>query len=104
MFHPLERLHLLFDGYQRAFKVGSVELLLIQEAEQVYLIENRCPHMDAPLTFASVRGDVIRCPMHGIEFNLKTGAGNTPAPLAPIKTYVPIYEGNMIGIDVATIT
>ncbi len=103
MFQPLERLHLLFDGYQRAFKVGRTELLLIQEGGQVYLIENRCPHMDAPLTFASVLGETIRCPMHGIEFSLKTGVGITPAPLTPIKTYVPIYEGNMIGIDVDTV-
>ena len=99
MFYRLEKLHLLRDGYQKAFRIGRHELLLIQDAGQVHLIENRCPHMDAPLTLASIASGVIRCPMHGIEFDLQTGEGRTPAPITPIKRYIPIYEGNTIGVD-----
>lgn len=99
MFYPLEKLHLLHDGYQKAIKVGRHELLLVQDEGRIYLIENRCPHMDAPLTFASIRTGIVRCPMHGIEFNLQTGEGRTPAPLPPIKTFVPVYEGNLVGVD-----
>lgn len=99
MFYPLEKLHRLHDGYQKAFKIGRKELLLIQDEGKVHLIENRCPHMDAPLTFASVSAGVIRCPMHGIEFNLLSGVGRTPAPLSPIQVFTPIYEGNVVGID-----
>lgn len=99
MFYPLEKLHLLHDGYQKAIKIGRRDLLLLQDEGRLYLIENRCPHMDAPLTFASVRSGVIRCPMHGIEFNLQTGEGRTPAPLSPIETFTPVYEGNVVGVD-----
>ncbi len=99
MFYPLEKLHRLHDGYQKAIKVGRHELLLLQDEGRLYLIENRCPHMDAPLTFASVREGVIRCPMHGIEFSLRTGEGRTPAPLSPIKIFTPIYDGSVVGVE-----
>ncbi|NIB41194.1 Rieske (2Fe-2S) protein [Pseudomaricurvus alkylphenolicus] len=97
-YYPLEKLHQLYDGYQRAFRVQGLELLLIQDQQRTYLIENRCPHMDAPLTYASIRDGVIRCPMHGIEFNLDSGQGRAPGCLQPLKSYTPVYEGNTIGI------
>ncbi|AWR99056.1 Rieske (2Fe-2S) protein [Metallosphaera hakonensis] len=32
-----------------------------------------CPHKRRPLRNSEVRGDVIRCPFHGAEFDLNTG-------------------------------
>lgn len=98
-FYPLEKLHQLFDGYSRAFRVEGRDLLLVQSNGQVHLIENRCPHMDAPLTHATLNNGYIRCPLHGIEFNLVTGQGSCPQPLTH---YEPIYEGNKVGIDLAS--
>ncbi len=100
MFHPLEKLHLLHDGYQKSFRVGRLDLLLIQSEGRTFLIENRCPHMDAPLTRASVIQGVIRCPLHGLQFNLRTGQTEGSVCSTPLKIHVPVYEGNMIGIVV----
>jgi len=96
VFYPLEKLHLLHDGYQKAFRIGRIELLLIQDEGRTYLIENRCPHMEAPLTYGAVQQGIIRCPMHGLEFNLLTG--RSPACATPLKTMMPVYEGNVIGV------
>nr|WP_243760315.1 Rieske (2Fe-2S) protein [Aestuariicella hydrocarbonica] len=71
---------------------------MIQSEGRTFLIENRCPHMDSPLGNGSVRQDIIRCPKHGIEFNLLTGKGSAPGCLAPLKIFTPAYEGNLIGI------
>lgn len=100
MYHSLEKLHQLYDGYKKAFKLRGVELLLIQEDGRVYLLENRCPHMDAPLTFATMQGGYIRCPMHGISFDIKTGAASpqTPSAVGAIKIFTPVYEGNTVGV------
>ncbi|MBR9911582.1 MAG: Rieske (2Fe-2S) protein [Gammaproteobacteria bacterium] len=99
-FQALEKLHQLHDGYKRAFRVGQLELLLIQEEGRVYLLENRCPHMEAPLTYGRVQNGQIRCPMHGICFELATGKCGpaTPGSLRAVKTYIPVYEGNTVGV------
>ena len=99
-FYPLEKLHHLHDGYLRAFKVAGRQLLLLQEQGQAYVIANRCPHMDAPLTHATVSNGVLRCPLHGIEFELQTGAarGGAAACVSPLEKFAVIYEGNQLGV------
>lgn len=99
-FYPLEKLHQLYDGYKRAFRVNRLELLLIHEDGRSYLIENRCPHMDAPLARGTVQGGYIRCPMHGISFDIKTGSASAQVPgaVGKITLYTPVYEGNVIGV------
>lgn len=98
MFYPLEKLHLLQEGYQRVFRVANQEILLLHNEGRTYLVGNRCPHMDAPLTRASVQQGVIRCPMHGLEFDLRSGQPRHPACQTPLKTYMPAYEGNVLGV------
>lgn len=97
MFYPLEKLHLLHDGYQRAFKLDRVEVLLIQDEGRTYLIENRCPHAGATLTYGLVKQGRIQCPMHGMHFDLESG-GSAACPV-PLRKFTPVYEGNMIGIE-----
>ena len=101
-YQPLEKLHQLHDGYRRVFRVGNMELLLLQDDGKPYLIENRCPHMDAPLHFGAITNGCLRCPMHGISFELRSGRCSppVPAPVPPLKTFTPIYEGNTIGVQV----
>jgi len=95
-FYPLEKLHRLHDGYSNPFRVGGRDLLLVQSDGVPFVIENRCPHMDAPLTYASVTKGRIRCPLHGIEFDLRTGRGTCAKPLHSIPI---VYDGNQLGVE-----
>ena len=97
-FFALEKAHRLYDGYFQAFNVRGLQLLLVQDGSQIHLIENRCPHMDAPLNHARIINGHIRCPMHGIEFNLSNGQPKNGVG-GCIKRYKFCYEGNQIGID-----
>ena len=101
-FYPLEKLGELYDGYQKAFKIAKQCLLVIQLDGKVYIIENRCPHMDIPLTNATqLPGAMLRCRAHGIEFSLDSGKsdGALADVLPCLKKYVVAYEGNMLGVD-----
>jgi nitrite reductase/ring-hydroxylating ferredoxin subunit len=99
-FYPLERLHRLHDGYQQAFTVCGLSLLLIQTEGKTHLIANRCPHMNAPLDHARVEGDVIRCPLHRFEYRLSSGLPARPVFPAggSLQPYPLAYEGNQVGI------
>jgi len=99
-FYPLERLSRLYDGYQRAISVAGHSLLLIQDAGQVHVLHNVCPHMDAPLTYATIKNGVLRCPLHGIEFQVVNGSP-LRSMVGPLRKYPVVYEGDQIGIELS---
>ena len=101
-FVALERLLNLYDGYRQVFRLGGREWILLQEDGRLYCIANQCPHLQAPLARATVSGGVLRCPAHGIEFELRTGMPVNPLSCRHALTFLPlIYEGNQVGLDLA---
>lgn len=117
-YQKLEMLINLHDGYRRAFRVQHKELLLIQDAEERYLIDRHCPHAGQRLDKASVNAGMIVCPRHGQCFLLSDGSpcllgGTAPAsegvevaerqdpePIRAVGVYELVYDGNTIGVDV----
>ena len=98
-FVALEKLHLLFDGYRKPLKLAGQNLLLLQENGKTLLIRNQCPHAGAPLTYASCSDNSLRCPVHGIEFDLSTGRSRSPVCAQALQFLPLIYEGNSVGVD-----
>ncbi len=97
----LEKLQNLQDGYRRSLRLAGQELLLLHEQGRTCLIKNACPHLGAPLTQATLVDNCLRCPMHGMAFDLRTGrAVNSPNCQGALQFLPLIYEGNTIGIDV----
>ena len=102
-FFPLEKMHRLFDGYIRPFNVAGHQLLLVQSEGVLHLIENRCPHMGAALTHATLKGNVLRCPSHGFEYDLRSGQPAREVFIAGggrLRHFALAYEGNQVGIFV----
>ncbi len=98
-FVALEKLHLLHDGYRKAVTIRGRPFLLLQENGRVSLIKNACPHASAPLTHATYSDGCLRCPMHGIEFELSSGRSRSAACVNGLQFIPLIYEGNQIGVD-----
>lgn len=98
-FVALEKLHQLYDGYRKAFALDGQPLLLLQENGKTLLIKNSCPHAGAALTYATCTGSAIRCPLHGMEFDLTTGRSRNPACANALQFLPLIYEGSNIGVD-----
>lgn len=99
MFFELERLINLHDGYRKTFQVNGHGLLLLVVDNRPVLIEDRCPHQGAPLGRATLEGDVLRCPRHGMSFSLSSGRALQPGCSA-LQLFKLAYEGDRIGIDV----
>ena len=38
-----------------------------------YAIKNECPHAGGPLGEGDLQGEIITCPLHAWQFNVKTG-------------------------------
>lgn len=97
-FLALERLHQLYDGYKKVFRIDGREWLLVQDEGQVSVFESRCPHMGASLNGASVEAGALRCPRHGMTFSLRDGRCLTTGCENSLQFLRVAYEGNQIGI------
>jgi nitrite reductase/ring-hydroxylating ferredoxin subunit len=101
MFTPLARLTDLFDGYKKVVQLAGKPYVLLQAQGELYLVENRCPHLDAPLDTGEIQGAVLRCRAHGIAFDLTTG--NAQGPMAGVLPCLQmpalVYEGDLVGVD-----
>jgi nitrite reductase/ring-hydroxylating ferredoxin subunit len=60
-------------GAMRRVTHGELDLLLAHTAAGIVAVDDRCPHMSAPLSIGGLEGCVVACPLHDGRFDLCTG-------------------------------
>jgi 3-phenylpropionate/trans-cinnamate dioxygenase ferredoxin subunit len=63
---------LLPGGRKLAFAEGR-SIVLFNIGGTVHAIDNSCPHNGASLASGRLEGNVLRCPAHGLGFDVTTG-------------------------------
>jgi nitrite reductase/ring-hydroxylating ferredoxin subunit len=87
-FATVARADELAPGKMKLVQVGREEVVLANVDGTFYAFGNECTHAGAPLAEGDLSRDVVRCPRHGTEFDVKTGK-----PLrGPGKEPLPTYE------------
>jgi 3-phenylpropionate/trans-cinnamate dioxygenase ferredoxin component len=66
---------------------------------ELYAIGDTCSHEEASLSEGDVYGTCVECPLHGAEFDLKTGRPRTLPAVVPVPTYVVKVEGDDVLVD-----
>jgi nitrite reductase (NADH) small subunit len=65
--------------------------------DQIFALENRCPHKQGPLSEGIVHGHRVTCPLHSWVIELENGEAVAPdvgcAPSVPVRV-----DGGMISI------
>jgi nitrite reductase/ring-hydroxylating ferredoxin subunit len=89
-------LRLLRVGQMFPVKVGSENVLVCRTESGVYAVENRCTHMESPLYGGAIEGDAIRCPLHGLKYDLRTGEPFTMGRLDHLRTYAVTIEDDNV--------
>ena len=52
---------------------GDLDVLVAFTPDGLVAIDDRCPHMSAPLSIGELEGCLIACPLHNGQFDLGTG-------------------------------
>lgn len=65
--------------------------------DQIYAIENRCPHKGGPLAEGIVHGRHVTCPLHNWVFDLSTGEAQG-ADEGRVRTFPVRVENGLISI------
>ncbi len=68
--------------------------------DQVFAIDDTCPHKGGPLSEGIVHGTQVTCPLHNWVFNLNTGMAQG-ADVGVVKTHLVRVEGGRIWLDAA---
>jgi nitrite reductase/ring-hydroxylating ferredoxin subunit len=85
----------LAPGAMRRVSFGDLDILLAHTALGVCAVDDRCPHMSAPLSIGTLDGCVVACPLHSGRFDLVGGDPvqmPTTGGLRPDGTYEPVWS------------
>jgi len=63
----------LAEGSMRRVTRGDLDVLIAHTPAGVVAIDDRCPHMSAPLSIGDLDGCVVACPLHEGRFDLCSG-------------------------------
>ena len=72
------------------------------ESDDVFALEDRCPHKGGPLSNGIVHGNSVTCPLHNWVFSLETGQAQG-ADEGQVPTYKLRVESDRIFIDAAAL-
>jgi 3-phenylpropionate/trans-cinnamate dioxygenase ferredoxin subunit len=65
--------------------VAGRELLIAHVSGVYYALNNKCPHMGGSLADGTLQGEIVTCPRHGSQFNVRTGEAVGKAKVAFIR-------------------
>src|SRR3954447_19158252 len=86
--------HELPEGSMRRVTFGDLDVLLAHTPNGIAAVDDRCPHMSAPLSIGTLDGCIVGCPLHDGRFDLASGNVDrmpTTGGLLPDGTYVPVW-------------
>jgi nitrite reductase/ring-hydroxylating ferredoxin subunit len=79
----------------RRVSVGDLDVLLAHLPDGIVAVDDRCPHMAAPLSIGALEGCVVACPLHEGRFDLCSGDPDrmpTTGGLDPDGVYHPTWS------------
>jgi nitrite reductase (NADH) small subunit len=87
----------------RVVRHGGLDIAVFRNAEdEVFALEDRCPHKGGPLSQGIVHGRKVSCPLHG--WNVELISGCAVAPDEGCAREFPIrLEGGRVWLDCASI-
>ena len=81
-------------GSMRRVTFGDLDILITHSEAGLAAVDDRCPHMSAPLSLGTLEGCILGCPLHDGRFDLATGKVDrmpNTGGLLPEGTYVPVW-------------
>jgi cytochrome P450/nitrite reductase/ring-hydroxylating ferredoxin subunit len=85
--HPVGPVEAAPDGALRRVEAGGRAVCLGRVDGSWVAFDDTCTHEECPLSDGELDGNVVVCPCHGSEFDLRTGDVLTPPALDPLPIY-----------------
>ncbi|WP_321945413.1 Rieske (2Fe-2S) protein [Paraburkholderia sp. J10-1] len=92
----------LAPGQRKLVFVDGRSIVLFNIEGQMHAVDNSCPHNGASLASGALEGCMLRCPAHGLRFDVRSGcmpgAGGLKLTTFPVRA----VEGKLLLSVLAT--
>ena len=78
-------------------EVNEHRIAIFNVDDTFFALDNTCAHRGGPLGEGALEGEVVTCPWHGWEYNVRTGISLT-TPSASVKTYEVKVDGEEVKV------
>lgn len=85
-------------GKGRAVYAGGLDIAVFNLGGEVVAFGNECPHQSGSLGDGWLEGEIVTCPLHGWEFDARTGACMT-VPGEAVPRFLVRVDGADIYVD-----
>lgn len=92
---PVGTIDELLPGQRKLVFLDGRSIVLFNIEGVIHAIENSCPHQGASLASGQLDGCVLRCPAHGLRFDLRTGRMPGPGGLSVGTFLVQAVDGKL---------
>ncbi len=89
----------LEPGSAKAVEVAGRLIALFNVGGTIYALDNTCLHQGGPLSEGILDGEVIMCPWHMWEYNVRTGE-KVGVPEMKVESFPVRVEGNDIQVAI----
>src|SRR3990172_4610510 len=83
-------------GEMKIVEIDGQEIAIANLNGEFVAFQNECTHRGGPLGEGILTNDVVECPFHAGQFNVRTGEVVGPPPSEPVKTYAVQVDGGDI--------
>ena len=90
------------DGKCFEARVGDRTLVIVNMDGAFYALDGICTHAGGPMAMGWIEDGKISCPLHGAEFDVKTGKRSSMVARADLGVYPVTIEGDDILVDIST--
>ncbi|MDO8532066.1 MAG: non-heme iron oxygenase ferredoxin subunit [Dehalococcoidia bacterium] len=92
----IARVDELQPGQMKAVDVDDKHIAVANLGGSYFAFDAICTHAGAALDEGEIDGETVVCPMHGGQFNIKTGGVESPPP----KKAIAVYQVKVVGEDI----
>lgn len=87
-------------GLGKMIEIEGKKIALFNVGGDFYALENSCTHRGGSLAHGRINGKVVTCPLHGAQFNIKTGEMLGPPAPKGVACYNVRIEGSDVEIEI----
>jgi 3-phenylpropionate/trans-cinnamate dioxygenase ferredoxin subunit len=86
----------LSPGGRKLAFIDGRSLVVFNIDGEFHAIDNECPHQGASIASGKLEGRILRCPAHGLRFDVTTGCTPGTGGLCLKKLPVEVRDGGVI--------
>lgn len=87
-------------GESRPFEIEDKVIAVYNVDGEFFATDDECTHEEASLAEGFLEDHLIECPLHGSQFDLRTGEVLSLPAVMPVDTYPVRVEGQRVQIEI----